>query len=78
MRAYDPLEVALPKLLRRAAATRRCKRVAMARGAGLHAEPMFTLLAADWIKAALHEPWATVRDGAACSPSAATTTRSTG
>ena len=33
----------------------------MTRGAGQPADPMFTLLAADWIKAAIHEPWATVR-----------------
>ena len=33
----------------------------MTRGAGLPADAIFTLLAADWIKAAIHEPWATVR-----------------
>jgi TonB family protein len=59
--AYDPVEVALPKLLRTGRRLEALARVAMARGAGLHAEPMFSLLAQDWNKAALHEPWATVR-----------------
>ena len=61
MRTYDPVEVALPKLLRAGRRDEALKRVAMTRGAGLPAESMFTLLAADWIKAAIHEPWATVR-----------------
>jgi len=59
--AYDPVEVALPKLLRTGRRAEALARVAMARGAGLHADPMFTLLAQDWNKAAIHEPWATVR-----------------
>lgn len=61
MRTYDPVEVALPKLLRAGRRDEALKRVAMTRGAGLPAESVFTLLAADWIKAAIHEPWATVR-----------------
>jgi len=61
MRTYDPLEVALPKLLRSGRRDEALKRVGMTRGAGQPADPMFTLLAADWIKAAIHEPWATVR-----------------
>ncbi|HMF42579.1 MAG TPA: energy transducer TonB [Polyangia bacterium] len=61
MRTYDPVEVALPKLLRAGRRDEALKRVAMTRGAGLPAESMFNLLAADWIKAAIHEPWATVR-----------------
>jgi hypothetical protein len=61
LRTYDPVEVALPKLLRAGRRDEALKRVAMTRGAGLPADPMFTLLAADWIKAAIHQPWATVR-----------------
>jgi TonB family protein len=61
MRTYDPVEVALPKLLRAGRRDEALKRVGMTRGAGMAADPMFTLLAADWIKAAIHEPWATVR-----------------
>jgi TonB family protein len=61
VRAYDPVELAIPKLLRTGRRDEALVRVGMARGAGLHAEPMFTLLARDWNKAALHEPWATPR-----------------
>jgi len=61
LHTYDPIEVALPKLLRAGRRDEALKRVAMARGAGLPAETAFTLLAADWIKSAIHEPWATVR-----------------
>jgi len=60
LRTYDPVEVALPKLLRAGRRDEALKRVAMTRGAGLPAESVFTLLAADWVKAAIHEPWATV------------------
>ncbi len=60
-RTYDPIEVALPKLLRAGRRDEALKRVGMTRGAGLPADPMFTLLAADWIKAAIHQPWVTVR-----------------
>jgi len=59
--AYDPVEVALPKLLRAGRRGEALKRVVMTRTAGQPADAMFTLLAADWIKAAIHEPWATVR-----------------
>jgi TonB family protein len=61
VRSYDPVEVAIPKLLRTGRREEALVRVAMARGAGLHADPMFTVLARDWNKAALHEPWATPR-----------------
>src|SRR5262245_27067569 len=58
---YDPVEVALPKLLRAGRRDEALKRVALTRSAGQPADAVFTLLAADWIKAAIHEPWATVR-----------------
>jgi TonB family protein len=61
LRTYDPIEVALPKLLRSGRRDEALKRVAMTRSAGQPADAMFTLLAADWLKAAIHEPWATVR-----------------
>jgi TonB family protein len=59
-RSYDPVEVALPKLLHQGRRDEALKRVALARGSGAHVGPQFTLLALDWIKAALHEPYATV------------------
>lgn len=61
VRTYDPVEVAVPKLLRSGRRAEALNRLVMARGAGVHAEPTFTLVAQDWIKASLHEPWATVR-----------------
>ena len=61
LRTYDPIEVALPKLLRSGRRDEALKRVAMTRSAGQPADAMFTLLAADWLKAAIHKPWATVR-----------------
>jgi TonB family protein len=59
-RAYDPVEVALPKLLHQGRREEALKRVTLARGNGAHVEPQLTLLALDWIKAALHQPFATV------------------
>ena len=61
MRVFDPVDVALPKLLRSGRRPEALKRVAAARGTGAHADTSFTLLANDWIKSSLHEPWATVR-----------------
>jgi TonB family protein len=61
VRTYDPVEIALPKLLRAGRRGEALKRVAMTRGAGLPAEVVFSQLAADWLKAAIHQPWATVR-----------------
>lgn len=59
-RSYDPIEAALPKLLHQGRREEALKRVALARGSGVHVQPQLTLLALDWIKAALHQPYATV------------------
>jgi HEAT repeat protein len=59
-RAYDPIEAAMPKLLREGRLDEGLNRVAFARAKGQHVEPQFTLLANDWIKASLKMPWATV------------------
>ena len=59
-RAYDPVETALPKLLHQGRRDEALNRVAVARGNGVHVAPQLTLLALDWIKAALHQPYATV------------------
>jgi hypothetical protein len=58
---YDAPELALPKLLKQGNRAEALRRVAMARSAGQHAEPNFTTLANDWVKASLHEPYATVK-----------------
>jgi len=60
IRSYDPIEAALPKLLHQGRRDEALKRVALARGSGVHVQPQLTLLALDWIKAALHQPYATV------------------
>jgi HEAT repeat protein len=59
-RVYDPIETAMPKLLRAGRRDEALNRVSLARASGQHVEPPFTLLANDWIKAALKETWATV------------------
>jgi len=59
-RAYDPIEIAMPKLLQARRRDEGLNRVALARSSGQHVEPSFTLLAGYWIKAALKETWATV------------------
>ncbi|HVZ89409.1 MAG TPA: HEAT repeat domain-containing protein [Polyangia bacterium] len=59
-RTYDPIAVSLPKLLHQGRRDEALNRVAVARNSGAHVEPQFTLLAIDWLKAALHEPWASV------------------
>ncbi len=59
-RTYDPVETALPKLLHQGRRDEALNRVAVARGNGVHIEPQLTLLALDWIKSALHQPYATV------------------
>jgi TonB family protein len=60
VRTFDPVEMALPKLLHQGRRDEALNRVALARGNGVHVGPQLTLLALDWIKAALHQPYATV------------------
>lgn len=57
----DPLEIAIPKLLRAGRADEALARVAAARAAGIHAEPMMSTLAGEWARQSIHEPWASVR-----------------
>lgn len=59
-RAYDPIDAAMPKLLREGRLDEALNRVAFARASGQHVEPQFTLLANERIKVALKQPWATV------------------
>lgn len=55
-RVYDPVDVSVPRLLQHGERTEALRRLAMARQEGVHAEPMFSMLALDWIKAALRDP----------------------
>jgi hypothetical protein len=57
----DPIEIAVPKLMRAGRSDEILARVAAARAAGTPPEPMMSTLAHEWMKGALHEPWATVR-----------------
>jgi hypothetical protein len=57
----DPLEIAIPKLVRSGRAAEALARVAAARAAGIHAEPMMSTLAREWARSSIHEPWATAR-----------------
>jgi TonB family protein len=59
-RAYDPIDAAMPKLLREGRLDEGLNRVSFARASGQHVEPQFTLLANERIKVALKQPWATV------------------
>jgi HEAT repeat protein len=61
IKVYDPIEIAVPKLIRDGRRTEALNRMAMARSAGMHADPAFTVLAMDWMKSTLHEPFATVK-----------------
>jgi hypothetical protein len=61
IKVYDPIEIAVPKLIHEGRRDEALNRMALARSAGMHADPAFTLLAMDWIKATLHEPFASVR-----------------
>ena len=61
LRTFESVEVMMPKLLKAGRRDEAVRRIAMARGSGLPVDATFTLLAADWVKAALREPWATVK-----------------
>jgi hypothetical protein len=56
----DAPEVALPKLLHTGRRDEAADRIAEARAAGAHAEPLMTMLASDWLQQAIHAPWMTV------------------
>jgi TonB family protein len=60
-RTFDPIAIALPKLLQQGRRDEALNRVAYARGNGEHVGEQFTLLALDWLKSSLHQPWTTVR-----------------
>jgi TonB family protein len=60
-KTYDPVAAALPRLLQQGRRDEALNRVAVARGNGEHVGPQFTLLALDWVKASLHQPWTTPR-----------------
>jgi hypothetical protein len=57
----DPLEIAIPKLMKAGRRDEIVARVAASRARGAHAEPSVTSLANEWLRGAGKEPWATVK-----------------
>ena len=60
-KTFDPIATALPKLLQQGRRDEALNRVAYARGNGEHVGEQFTMLAVDWLRASLHQPWTSVR-----------------
>lgn len=61
VRVNDPLEIAIPKLMRSGRQDEIVSRVAAARAVSTPAEPMMTMLAQEWIAQSINQPWASVR-----------------
>ena len=57
----DPLELAVPKLMKAGRRDEALARIASARAAGTHAEPAVSLLAREWLRGAGREPWVTLK-----------------
>jgi len=57
----DPLEIAIPKLMKAGRRDELVARIAAARAGGAHAEPSMTSLANEWLRGAAKEPWVTVK-----------------
>jgi TonB family protein len=57
----DPLEIAVPKLMKANRKDEIVARIAAARSGGVHAEPAMSALANEWLRGAAKEPWATVK-----------------
>jgi HEAT repeat protein len=57
----DPLETAIPKLMRSGRRDELVGRVVAARASGLPAEPAVTTLAKEWLAGAAKQPWVTMK-----------------
>jgi TonB-like protein/HEAT repeat protein len=57
----DPLQIAIPKLMKAGRRDEIVARVVVARAGGLHAEPSMSALAGEWLHGAPKEPWMTVK-----------------
>ena len=57
----DPLEIAVPKLMKAGRRDEIVARIAAARAGGVHAEPAMTSLANEWLRGAGKQPFATVK-----------------
>jgi hypothetical protein len=61
----DPLEIAIPKLMKAGRRDEIVGRVVTARATGLPADPAVSSLAREWLRGAAKEPWVTVKIAAA-------------
>lgn len=61
MHVDDPLEIAVPKLMKAGRRDEIVARVIAARAGGLRAEPAVSSLAREWLRGAAREPWVTLR-----------------
>jgi hypothetical protein len=57
----DPLQIAIPKLMKAGRRDEIVARVIAARAGGLHAEPSVSALAGEWLQGAAKQPWMTVK-----------------
>jgi hypothetical protein len=57
----DPLEIAVPKLMKAGRRDEVVARLSAARAGGVHVAPVMTSLANEWLRGAGRAPWATVR-----------------
>jgi hypothetical protein len=57
----DPLEIAIPKLMKAGRRDEIVARVVAARAGGLHAEPSMSALATEWLRGAGKQPWMTLK-----------------
>jgi TonB family protein len=60
-RTFDPIVTALPRLLQQGRRDEALNRIAFSRSRGEHIGEQFTMLALDWLKASLHQPYTSVR-----------------
>jgi len=60
-RTFDPIATALPRLLQQGRRDEALNRIAFSRAKGEHIGEQFTMLALDWLKASLHQPYTSVR-----------------
>jgi hypothetical protein len=57
----DPLEIAVPKLMKAGRRDEMVARIVSARASGARAEPAVSLLAREWLRGAARESWATLK-----------------
>src|SRR5262249_43079274 len=64
----DPLEMAVPKLMKAGRRDEIVARLSMARAGGVHVDPAMTSLPAEWLRGASKQPWATMKIASILAP----------